>query len=167
MKILLIMPKFFNYPETIQMGLRNLGHDVKWVDDRPSNDPFTKALVRVNKEVLSRPIDRYFESVRHDAEEAQYDLVLVVSGQSLSFGKEHLLRLRCVIPNARFVLYQWDAVENYPHVLSVLDCFDEAYTFDERDSRLYRMEFLPLFYHPGYQAIGRRSKAKIEADYDV
>ena len=49
MKILLIMPKFFNYPETIQMGLRNLGHDVKWVDDRPSNDPFTKALVRVNK----------------------------------------------------------------------------------------------------------------------
>ena len=86
MKILLIMPKFFNYPETIQMGLRNLGHDVKWVDDRPSNDPFTKALVRVNKEVLSRPIDRYFESVRHDAEEAQYDLVLVVSGQSLSFG---------------------------------------------------------------------------------
>ena len=142
MKILLIMPKFFNYPETIQMGLRNLGHDVKWVDDRPSNDPFTKALVRVNKEVLSRPIDRYFESVRHDAEEAQYDLVLVVSGQSLSFGKEHLLRLRCVIPNARFVLYQWDAVENYPHVLSVLDCFDEAYTFDERDSRLYRMEFL-------------------------
>ena len=29
------------------------------------------------------------------------------------------------------------------------------------------MEFLPLFYHPGYQAIGRRSKAKIEADYDV
>lgn len=73
MKILLIMPKFFNYPETIQMGLRNLGHDVKWVDDRPSNDPFTKALVRVNKEVLSRPIDRYFESVRHDAEEAQYD----------------------------------------------------------------------------------------------
>ena len=54
MKILLIMPKFFNYPETIQMGLRNLGHDVKWVDDRPSNDPFTKALVRVNKEVLSR-----------------------------------------------------------------------------------------------------------------
>ena len=28
MKILLIMPKFFNYPETIQMGLRNLGHDV-------------------------------------------------------------------------------------------------------------------------------------------
>ena len=167
MKILLIMPKFFNDPETIQMGLRNLGHDVKWVDDRPSNDPFTKALVRVNKEVLSRPIDRYFESVRHDAEEAQYDLVLVVSGQSLSFCKEHLLRLRCVIPNARFVLYQWDAVENYPHVLSVLDCFDEAYTFDERDSRLYRMEFLPLFYHPGYQAIGRRSKAKIEADYDV
>lgn len=64
-------------------------------------------------------------------------------------------------------MYQWDAVENYPHVLSVLDCFDEAYTFDERDSRLYRMEFLPLFYHPGYQAIGRRSKAKIEADYDV
>ena len=167
MKILLIMPKFFNYPETIQMGLRNLGHDVKWVDDRPSNDPFTKALVRVNKEVLSRPIDRYFESVRHDAEEAQYDLVLIVSGQSLSFGKEHLLRLRYVIPNARFVLYQWDAVENYPHVLSVLDCFDEAYTFDERDSRSYGMEFLPLFYHPGYQAIGRRSKAKIEADYDV
>ena len=72
-----------------------------------------------------------------------------------------------MIPNARFVLYQWDAVENYPHVLSVLDCFDEAYTFDERDSRSYGMEFLPLFYHPGYQAIGRRSKAKIEADYDV
>lgn len=67
MKILLIMPKFFNYPETIQMGLRNLGHDVKWVDDRPSNDPFTKALVRVNKEVRACPIDRYFESVRHDA----------------------------------------------------------------------------------------------------
>ena len=29
MKILLIMPKFFNYPETIQMGLENLVHDVK------------------------------------------------------------------------------------------------------------------------------------------
>lgn len=49
MKILLIMPKFFNYPETIQMGLRNLGHDVKWVDDRPSNDPFTKPSSELTK----------------------------------------------------------------------------------------------------------------------
>lgn len=167
MKVLLIMPKFFNYPMAIQAELRDLGHEVEWIDDRPSNDAMTKALVRINKDVIRHSIDRHFDNVIRNAERAQYDLVFVISGQSLSFGREHFLKLRRTIPNAKFVLYQWDSMKNYLHISNVLNCFDETYTFDEHDAKLYGMRFLPLFYHTGYQTIGEQTRGREETDYDV
>ena len=57
------MPRFFNYPELIKDGLNNLGYEVDFFDDRPSTNAWVKAAIRINKNMISKYIGRYFEEV--------------------------------------------------------------------------------------------------------
>ena len=62
-KILFISVKFFNYEDIIKTQLENLGAEVDWFDERPSNTVFTKAMIRVNKKLISSSINDYFKKV--------------------------------------------------------------------------------------------------------
>ena len=62
-KILFISVKFFNYEDIIKTQLENLGAEVDWFDERPSNTVFTKAMIRVNKKLISTSINDYFKKV--------------------------------------------------------------------------------------------------------
>ena len=63
MKLLLIMPRFFNYPELITEELNNIGYDVDFFDDRPSTNAWVKAAVRINKNLIRGYIQKYFKRV--------------------------------------------------------------------------------------------------------
>ena len=55
------MPRFFNYPELIKDELNNLGYEVDFFDDRPSTNAWIKAAIRINKNIISKYIERYFD----------------------------------------------------------------------------------------------------------
>lgn len=88
MKILLIMPRFFDYPEAISKELNNLGYDVDCFDDRPSTKGLVKAIIRINKNLIYHYIKSYFNRMMTIIYKNKYDVVLLISGQSLSLDQK-------------------------------------------------------------------------------
>ena len=166
-RVLLIMPAFFNYPDVVKLELERIGYEAYWVNDRPSNASLVKALVRINRNTLDSMIEKHFLNILALASEMEFSTVLVISGQSLSFNRSQFERLRNVLQDAKFVFYQWDAVQNYPYILKVIDIFDEVYSFDPSDAAKYNFRFLPLFYYDSYYNDLKTSVEKQSYLYDI
>ncbi|MEG0408092.1 MAG: hypothetical protein RR623_04390 [Bacilli bacterium] len=157
-KILLIMPNFFEYPENIISELRNMNYDVDFYDDRPSTNSFVKALVRINPDVIRTYIRNYLFKIIKETKCKQYDILFLISGQSLSFDGDMMKEFKKTQPNAMFVLYQWDSLKNFKRVTSIYEYFDKKYSFDRYDCLLNdELIFLPLFYSPKYKEIGDKN----------
>ena len=158
-KVLFIAPDFFNYSSIIKNKLIEKGYEVDWFDDRPSTNIIDKCLLRVNRNILKRKIKRYFYNRIYKAmEEKNYDIVFVILGQS--FNQEMFNDLRKINPNAKYVLYLWDAVKNFPHIEDLSKAFDKVYSFDSYDCEKYGYKFLPLFYT-------EEKKSDLDIIYDV
>ena len=158
-KVLFIAPDFFSYSSIIKNKLIDLGYEVDWFDDRPSTNIIDKCLLRVNRNILKRKIKKYFYNRIYKAmEEKNYDIVFVILGQS--FNQEMFNDLRKLNEDAKYILYLWDAVKNFPHIKDLSKAFDKVYSFDSYDCKKYGYEFLPLFYT-------EEKKSDLENIYDV
>lgn len=166
MKLLLIMPKFFDYPEQISEELKNMGYEVDFFDDRPSTKGIVKAIIRVNKNLINGYIKRYFEYMMKSIGNKKYDIVFLISGQSLSFSEDMIKKLRENQKQAKFILYQWDSLKNFPYILKVHKYFDKIFSFDKEDCKSYDdINFLPLFYSKKYANIGNLKNKKYKYDF--
>ena len=151
MKLLLIMPKFFDYPELIVTELNEMGYEVDFFDDRPSTNAWIKAAIRINKNLIGTYIKKYFESVMKTVRNKKYDVVFLISGQSLSFSESMINEIKQCQKEAKFVLYQWDSQTNFPYIKQVQKYFDKCFSFDRRDiEETPSLKFLPLFYSKKY-----------------
>ncbi len=165
-KILLIMPKFFEYPEVISEELSHMGYQVDFYDDRPSTKGIVKAVIRVNRNLINRYIRRYFNSMMEVVKQKKYDVVFLISGQSLSFSKEMIAELKASQSKAKFVLYQWDSMKNFPYIGEMHKYFDTIFSFDRNDcSNNSDLKFLPLFYSNNYEQIGKRKRNEYQYDF--
>jgi len=166
MNVLLIMPNYFDYPQIISNGLRNLGYSVDYVNDRPSSNSFIKAAIRVKKEFIGFYINNYFERVMSGIRTKKYSYVILILGQSLSFNESMISEIRNSQKDAKFIIYQWDSINNLEKSTSYYKYFDEHYTFDRLDSEENKqLEFLPLFYSPRYEKIGKNTLNKFKYDF--
>lgn len=166
MKLLLIMPKFFDYPEIIVNELNEMGYEVDFFDDRPSTNAWIKAAIRINKNLIGTYIKKYFESVMKTVRNKKYDVVFLISGQSLSFSESMINEIKLCQKDAKFVLYQWDSQTNFPYIKQVQKYFDKCYSFDRRDiEETPSLKFLPLFYSRKYEEIGKRNNTNFKYDF--
>lgn len=166
MKALLIMPQFFEYPEAICKELKDIGYEVDFFDDRPSTKGLVKAIIRVKKDLIGIYIKRYFEKMMQYVREQDYDVVIVISGQSFSFNEDMMLELKECQRRAFFVLYQWDSEENFPYIKRMQKYFDRCYSFDREDvKRNKNLKFLPLFYTRKYEEIAKRKNKQFDYDF--
>ena len=164
--LLLIMPRFFNYPELICGELKRMGYIVDFFDDRPSTNAWIKAAIRIRKEIIKGYINKYFTMMMDTVKYKKYDVVLLISGQSLSFSKEMIKELKQRQPQARFMLYQWDSQTNFPYIKEVQKYFDKVYSFDKTDVESTQgLRFLPLFYARNYEIIGKEKKLDYKYDF--
>ena len=144
-KLLFIGPNFFNYQDIISEGLRQKGYEVTYFDDRPSTSLLMKSIIRVNRNLVKKQIDKYFNTILESCKKNQYDVVIVLIGESLY--NDMIDKMREVIPNAKYIFYDWDAIENFPSREVFSRHFDFCYTFDNEDVKRYKwFKFLPLFY---------------------
>lgn len=158
-KVLFISPNFFNYSEIIKDELINQGYTVDWFDDRPSTSIIDKCLIRVNRNILKKKIENYFyKNIYQKMKENKYDYVFVILGQS--FNSKMFNDLKELNPNAKFILYLWDAVKNFPHIEDLATAFDKVFTFDNEDVVKYNYEFLPLFFN-------KKKEKEYEIEYDT
>ena len=165
-KLLLIMPNFFDYPQAISKELEDMGYEVDCFDDRPSTNGFIKAIIRVNKDLIGKYIAKYFESVMETVRSKKHDVVFLISGQSRSFSEEMMLQIKKEQPQARYVLYQWDSLKNFPYIKRIEPLFDSCYSFDRKDvEENQNLKFLPLFFTKQYEQIGSQKKTDFKYDF--
>lgn len=166
MKLLLIMPRFFNYPELITEELENMGYEVDFFDDRPSTNAWVKVAIRINKNMIGLYIKQYFKEMMNTVKNKEYDVVFLISGQSLSFSEEMISEIKKCQEKAKFVLYQWDSQINFPYVKQVQKYFDKCYSFDRNDVKeTPNLKFLPLFYSNVYENIGTKNNEEYKYDF--
>lgn len=166
MKILLIMPQFFDYPQEIIKELNIMGYEVDFYDDRPSTNAWVKAVIRINKNFIYSYIKSYFNKIMKTVKTKKYDIVFLISGQSLSFNENMIQSIKNCQPQAKFILYQWDSERNFPYIKNMHKFFDKCYSFDKNDTeRNLYLKFLPLFYTRKYEDIGKRHKKGYKYDF--
>jgi hypothetical protein len=159
--ILLISPKFFGYELSIKEKLSQLGSDVTFIDDRPSNGLVSKGLIRLNKKLLEAKISKYYIEINNHIAHKNFDIIFLLNPEALptSFLKMCKLRWR----DALFVLYMWDSIKNRKHTLEFVPFCDRVFTFDMDDAVLFNFHFKPLFYLDAYSEI-RQNKYPIQYD---
>lgn len=150
-KVLLICPKFFNYHIEIKNIIMELGMDVDWFDERPSNDNITRALIRINKKILSNQIEKYYKKIYSTIENKKYEYMLIVKPEAIS--SEFILKFKKNNPNAKVIMYLWDSIKNNKNAKRNLKLVDKAFSFDKEDCSMYNMNFRPLFYLKKYEDI--------------
>lgn len=160
------MPNFFEYPKLIIEELNNLGYDVDFFDDRPSTNAFVKAAIRINRNLIDIYIKKYFNNILKKIGNKKYDVVFLISGQSLSFSEGMISQLRKEQKQAKFYLYQWDSLENFPYIERMEKYFDKCFTFDPIDAReKSNLNFLPLFYSKEYEKISEKGINNLKNDF--
>lgn len=165
-KILLIMPNFFDYPQAICDELKHMGYEVDCFDDRPSTSGIVKAIIRVNKDLIRHYINKYFKKVMEVVRSKKYDAVFLISGQSLSFSEAMIQQIKDAQPQAKYILYQWDSLKNFPYIERIEPYFDKCYSFDRNDVTTHcNLKFLPLFYSRRYEEIGKNKKQAYQYDF--
>lgn len=162
-RVLFIAPMFFGYEKLIKEELESKGAIVDYYNDRPDNNFWTKALIRVDRRLLARKTDNYYKSIILNNRNKTYDHILIVRGEAIS--TQMLKKLRQSQPNARMCLYLWDSMHYNPNARKILDSFDQVYSFDRIDvSNNTNMKFLPLFYAREFE---RAAQWQGQAVYDA
>jgi hypothetical protein len=142
-KVILISPRFFDYDMVIERALINAGADVQRLVDRPFENAFTKAATKLFARLVGKILEPYYFS-KIGKLPMYADYVLVINGQTLS--RRVLLKLKSKNPNAKFLLYMWDSIENRPGIIRNFDLYDEKYSFDKKSAKRFGLTFRPLFY---------------------
>jgi hypothetical protein len=79
--VLLLAPKFFGYELEIQKELENLGAKVRYFDERPKNDFFTKVFIRLNlKYFISKKIEEYYQDIEKKIVNIKFDYIFLLNG---------------------------------------------------------------------------------------
>ncbi len=150
-RILLISVKFFNYECLIKKQLEEMGGIVDLFDERPSNSFFSKAIIRIKKDVYARKINTYFREIIEQIKYHKYHYFLLIKGEAtpqffINFLKKNNAGIK-------LIFYTYDSFKNNSNGLAILDNFDYKYTFDSDDAIKYNIGFRPLFFANDYKEL--------------
>jgi hypothetical protein len=149
--VLFFSPKSFNYEFEIKKSIEDLGANVDYYDERPSNETWVKAAIRINSKIVKNIIAKYYDEIINANKTKLYSYILFINIESPS--NEIMDKLKKTYPDATFLLYLWDSILHRPYPLKLLKYFDAVYTYDRPDSIKYNFSFRPLFYLPEYTNI--------------
>lgn len=159
--ILYLSARTFNLENQIKSKLESLGAIVHFYDERLKDSNLSKAIIRVNKNILKTRIEKYYRSILATFKNNTVDYLFVVRGEVVPefflkhFKKDH--------PDCTFIFYNWDSFINTPNTSTLLHLYDKAFSFDPQDAKQYNISFRPLYYIDDYKNIKTSQSQK----YDV
>ena len=163
-KLLLVaLPGF--YGNVIKGALEKIGFEVDLLNERPSESVSFKASVRLGMGIYDSFTKRYYCNALEKRRNSHYDVVLVLRGEYLA--EDSIRAYRDAFPSARFILYMWDSLSNYPFVKKRWGLYDSVYTFDPIDAESSGGEaiFRPLFY--GMECTRAANSPNLAKNYDI
>ncbi|QOW09232.1 lipopolysaccharide biosynthesis protein [Kaistella flava (ex Peng et al. 2021)] len=160
-KILFLSANFFGYEKAIVNRLRELGAEVDFYNERPSDSVLSKGIIRVNKNFYFKKIKSYYQKILNETGNQNYDFFLLIKGETIPFS--FLRKFKEHHPSAKMIFYSYDTVQEYPKFLKLYSYFDKNFTFEPKDAQHYNLHFRPLFFLNDYQNSTTDSSIK----YDV
>lgn len=160
-KILFLSANFFGYEKAIVSRLQELGVDVDFFNERPSDSVLSKGIIRVNKNFYFKKIRSYYQKISRETKSNNYDFFLLIKGETIPFS--FLEQFRKDHPGTKMIYYSYDAVREYPKFLRLYPYFDENFTFEPQDAQQHNLHFRPLFFLEDYQNV----KENIDIKYDL
>lgn len=154
--ILIISIKFFNYENLIKKQLETMGAHVDLYDERPSNSFFSKAIIRIKKELYSVKINQHFKKITEEIKNKKYDYFLLIKGEATP--KFFLDFLKSNNPDIQLIFYTYDSFKNNSNGLEISNYFNTKFTFDSQDAIQYKMGFRPLFFAEDYGRLNCTTK---------
>ncbi|PJJ63007.1 CgeB family protein [Chryseobacterium geocarposphaerae] len=148
-KVLFLAVRFFQYEKAIAQRLSELGAEVDFYDERPSNSNFAKGVIRFNKKIYQSIINRYYRSIIDEIQNKKYDYFLLIKGEAVP--AYFLEKVRLLNPEIEMIYYNFDPLKEYPVLISNLKYFDKKFTFERNDALRYGLSFRPLFYLNEYK----------------
>lgn len=148
-KILLISVSFFGYEKAIIQHLETLGAKVIFYDDRPSNAPLMKGLIRLNKKWLSRKIDAYYRNIFRAVSEHSFDFFLLIKGEAIPSW--FISAIQAQNPTMQSIAYTYDSVKEHGYFKKLSTLFNKVFTFDPADALANGWHFRPLFFLDEYR----------------
>lgn len=161
-RVLFFYLSTFNYEVEIQNAMEREGAIVDSFNERPTNNIFARILIRLNRNLIFKYIDQYYDDVMRKTIGIKYDYIFFIKGESIS--NSIVARLRNAHPEAKVIMYYWDSIANNHNARGMLGGFDKVLSFDKNDSRELGLEFLPLFYIPQYEKIAQTA---VKQKYDM
>ena len=161
-RILMFHVPNYGYHKVMIESFKKAGAEVDEFDSRPSHNFWTKALIRINRNLLGPIIDKYHNSIIEAVKSNKYDIVYCYKGEA--FSPSMIQKLKKLFPKAYFVLYFPDSVRNNPSARQIIPLFDDCYTFDKDDTEQFGVKFLPLFYSDNMREV---ANAKVNKKYDL
>lgn len=160
-KILFLSANFFGYEKAIANRLRELGAEVDFFNERPSDSVLSKGIIRVNKNFYFKKIRSYYHKITKETRNQNYDFFLLIKGETIplsfleQFKKKH--------PDSTMIYYSYDAVREYPKFLKLYSYFDRNFTFEPKDAQEHKLHFRPLFFIEDYKKLTESDNVK----YDI
>ena len=161
-RVLFFYLSTFNYEVEIRRAMERAGATVDSYNERPTNNVLARILIRVNRNLIYKYIDQYYDNIIKESLGKRYDYIFFIKGESIS--NSIIARLRNTHPEAKIIMYYWDSIANNHNAKGMLKSFDKVLSFDKNDSKTFGLEFLPLFYIPQYEEI---SKGDVPQKYDL
>lgn len=161
-KILFFSVQTFNIEKEIQKKLEELGSEVDYYDERPSNNNFVKGIIRLKRSFYQHRIDNYYKQILITTKGNVYHYLFVNRGEIVP--EFFLEGFREYHPECEFIFYTWDSFTNHSHPTKILKYFDKKFTFDPEDAIKYGINFRPLFFLDSYRKLKEDSNNKLKYD---
>jgi len=161
-KVLFFYLSTFNYEKEIKLAMVRAGAVVDAFNERPTNNVIVRILIRLNRNLVGKYINKYYDAIIEKTKNNKYDFIFFIKGESIS--ATIVQKLRGAHPEAKIVMYYWDSIANNYNAKSLLGCFDKVLSFDKNDCETMHLNFLPLFYIPQYAEIAEKN---VEQKYDM
>lgn len=160
-KILFLSVSFFKYEKAIAKRLSEIGAEVDFYDERPSNSNLSKGIIRLNKGFYHLKINKYYNHILDEIKGKKYDYFFLIKGEAIpTFFLEKIKENN---PEMEMIYYNFDPLTEYPNLISNLKYFDKKFTFEYNDSVKFNIGFRPLFYLDEYKDLKQNS----HLDYDI
>ena len=155
-KILFFSPSAFGYECSVKRRLQELGAIVTYYDDRPSNNFWSKAMLRCFKRSMLLVIDSYYREIYKELDNCNYfDYIFLLNLEAMPLW--FLKKLRIKYNCCPIILYMWDSFKNKVHTKDYFDFCDRIISFDYEDHKHNpRLEFRPLFFLNEYSSIAEK-----------
>jgi len=146
-RVALIAPTFHGYESKIKKEFEVNGFEVRlrFTEGRLESP----ALKKGSRSAWTRRMSRHSERILAELEDVRLTMVLVIRGEPMP--PSFFAALRAGHPEARFVLYEWDAEKRIKY-LPLTAYFDVVMSFERADCAAHGFTYLPLFHIAEYTA---------------